>query len=351
MASVVTYKCPNCDGELVFDPTAQRFACHYCGSFFAEEDLKKQDESSAETAEPQAEEKHEAGEGEAAVFVCPSCGAEIVTDSTTAATTCFYCHNPVVLSGRLDGAFRPDKVVPFRISREEAVQGFLSWVKKKRFVPRDFFSEAQLEKLTGVYYPYWILDCTVGAAVEASAQKVRVWRTGNTEYTQTSFYRLVREGKIRYRDLLKNALSKANRDLAEGIQPFDSRAVQDFTMAYLSGFQAEKRDIDKDAVFKEAQCDINEYTQALLRGTMAGYTAVQLQNTSIKPEKEDAQYVLLPVWALTYRRNDELYYYVMNGQNGKVCGRLPVSWKRLAVLFSSVAAGFFLLLGLGGYLL
>jgi uncharacterized ParB-like nuclease family protein len=93
------------------------------------------------------------------------------------------------------------------------------------------------------------------------------------------------------------------------------------------------------------------YTQALLRGTMTGYTAVQLQNTRIRPEKEDARYVLLPVWVLTYRRKEKLYYYVMNGQNGKVCGRLPVSWKRLAVLFSSVTAGLFLLLALGGYLL
>lgn len=353
MASVVTYKCPNCDGELTFDPSTQRFGCEYCGSSFTELELRGQ--ATAETVQPKREEtKSEDSkkkEEEAAVFVCPSCGAQIVTDATTAATTCYYCHNPVVLSGRLEGAFRPEKVIPFRIGREEAVNLFLSWVKKKKFVPKAFFNQAQLEKMAGVYYPYWMIDCTVDAAMEASAQRVKVWRTGDIEYTQTSFYRLSRAGKIQYSDLLKNALSKADHGFAEGIQPFDPKAVEDFSMAYLSGFQAEKRDVEESAAFQQARQEIEGYTQALLRGTMNGYSAIQPQNTRAQIEAKDSHYLLLPVWTLTYHRNGKLYYYVMNGQNGKVCGKLPVSWKRLGLLFGSVTVALSALLMLGGYFL
>ena len=356
MAPVVTYKCPNCGGELTFDPSAQRFSCQYCSSSFTELELRGQAAETADAADQTAQEEAKSESGgnekeEAAVFICPSCGAEIVTDSTTAATTCYYCHNPVVLSGRLDGAFRPEKVIPFRIGREEAVGRFLSWVKKKKFVPKAFFSQAQLETITGVYYPYWMIDCTVDAAMEASAQRVKVWRTGDIEYTQTSFYRLSRAGKIQYSDLLKNALSKADRDFAEGIQPFDAQAVQNFSMAYLSGFQAEKRDVEEEAAFQQARQEIEGYTQSLLRGTMNGYSAVQPLNSKAQVEAKESHYLLLPVWTLTYHRNGKMYYYVMNGQNGKVCGKLPVSWKRLTVLFGSVTVVLSALLMLGGYFL
>ncbi|MCI8501705.1 MAG: TFIIB-type zinc ribbon-containing protein [Oscillospiraceae bacterium] len=350
MESALTYKCPSCGGELVFDPGSQRFSCGYCGSSFTEIELRERTGGENRTDHADAPQKAP-GEEEAAVFICPSCGAEIVTEKTTAATYCFYCHNPVVLSGRLEGNFRPEKVIPFRITRDEAVEKFLAWIKKKRFVPKAFFSDAQLEKITGVYYPYWMMDCTAETAAEATAQKVKIWRTGNTEHTQTSFYRIVREGKIRYKDLLKNALTKANRELAEGIQPFDTRVVEDFSMAYLSGFQAEKRDIDEEAALEEARREIDGYTRDLLRGTMTGYTSVQFQNLQTYLKEKEARYLLLPVWALTYQKKGKTYYYVMNGQNGNVCGRLPVSWKRLSVLFGSVTAVLFLLLALGGYLL
>ena len=120
---------------------------------------------------------------EMTVYHCPSCGAEIVTDATTAATQCFYCHNPVVLSGRLSGEFRPEYVIPFAIPKEEAEKRFLHWARSKRFVPRDFFHKSRIQKLSGVYFPYWMVDCKLDGAMEATANRVRVWRTGNTEYT------------------------------------------------------------------------------------------------------------------------------------------------------------------------
>ena len=115
--SAITYKCPNCGGGLIFDPQTQKYACEYCRSEFAEEELGDLDEEAKE--EPAAEDS--GGEAETAVlYICPSCGAQIVAEETTAATFCYYCHNPVVLSGRLSGQWKPDGVIPFQIGREKA---------------------------------------------------------------------------------------------------------------------------------------------------------------------------------------------------------------------------------------
>lgn len=93
------------------------------------------------------------------LYTCPSCGAEIVTDETTAATFCYYCHNPVILSGRLSGEFHPDYVIPFAMEKKRAVEIFEQWMKKKRFVPKAFYSEDQIEKISGVYFPYMLYSC------------------------------------------------------------------------------------------------------------------------------------------------------------------------------------------------
>ena len=89
------------------------------------------------------------------VYSCPSCGAEIVAEETTAATSCYYCHNPVVLSGKLDGAYEPDSVIPFEVDQKTARERFKEWIGKKRYVPGDFYSPEQMKRLEGIYYPYW----------------------------------------------------------------------------------------------------------------------------------------------------------------------------------------------------
>ena len=349
--AVITYKCPNCDGGLEFDPGTQTFRCAWCGSAFTKEELDRQQPAAqSETAADAAPD--EAGKGQPLLYSCPSCGAQIVTDETTAATFCYYCHNPVVLAGRLEGAFRPDKVLPFVIQREEAVERFLAWVKKKKFVPEDFFSEQQIQRLTGVYYPYWMVDSDRYAEAEGTGTKVRTWTTGDTRYTETRYFQVVRGGRAVFRDLAKSALKKADRDLAELVQPFDSSKMQDFSMGYLSGFQAEKRDMERSDFQEDVDRELDRYTTDLLRRNAGEYATLSLSAPRYGEGGQHWYYALLPVWTLTYQGNNgKTYYYLMNGQTGEVWGMLPVSWKKLAALFLSVAGALFALLCAGGYYL
>ncbi|MCI8361173.1 MAG: TFIIB-type zinc ribbon-containing protein [Clostridiales bacterium] len=368
--SVVTYKCPNCDGELAFDPTTQKFVCPYCVSSFTKIELddvqpERQADRAGQTDPPalnaaaagqgKAAPKKEAGKGEteACLFTCPSCGAEITAGSTTAATYCFYCHNPVILTGRLDGAFLPDKIVPFKIGREEAENRFLQWVKKKWFVPKAFFGKKNLEKITGVYFPYWLVDADLRADMTANAQKVRVWRVGDTEYTETSYYQLYRQADIHFEDIIKNALKKSNREIVDQVQPYNPTDMVGFSMPYLSGFQAEKRDIERAELAGEVQEDIQKYSAALLRDTMSGFTAVQTVSGGVQVGRENWDYTLLPVWTLVYqgKKKDTFYFYAMNGQTGKVYGKLPLHYGKLALAAGIIFAVVFLLLMLGGWLL
>lgn len=343
--SAISYKCPNCGGELIFDPKTQKFSCQYCVSYFTEQELLKA--NPPEQEDSQAEE-----EGRAVAYSCPSCGAEIITDETTAATFCYYCHNPVVLQGRVSGTYLPDHVLPFQIDQKKAQQSFLDYVQKKKFVPRAFFNKEQIEKLTGVYFPYWICDSKTKGSMSAKATKVRVWRAGDLEYTETKFYQVERRGNLEFPGITKNALKKANRELVEGVQPFPMEQCKSFSMGYLSGFQAQKRDQEQEEFQDRIVQEVQEYSRKMLRDSIKGYATVKQEKADIRMEEMHWQYVLLPVWTLTYQgKNGQIYYYAMNGITGKVCGKLPVEYKRVGILFLCVFVPVLLLGLLGGYLI
>ena len=289
----------------------------------------------------------------AVIYSCPSCGAEIVTDATTAATFCYYCHNPVVLSGRLSGELMPDYVLPFSIDKKGATEKFLSWIGKKKFVPKSFYSKDQIEKLSGIYFPYLLYSCQVDGKLNADAEKNRTWTTGNIQFTEHKKYQVERAGCLEVKNLTRNALLKANRELVEGVLPFETEKMLPFQMGYLSGFQAQKRDIDGQSFTADAELEVKNYTVEQLKSSINGYANVNVKNSETHIRDARWQYALLPVWTLTYkdRQKGKVYYFVMNGQTGKIWGKLPVDKGKLAVLFLEVFLPVFAVLMIGGWFL
>ena len=131
MATQLTnYQCPACTGPLHFDGTSGKLVCDFCGSSYdtAEiEALYAQKEAAAETAAQNKEapppdsvwsENETAG---LRSYSCPSCGAELICDETTAATSCPYCGNPSIIPGKLSGSKKPDLIIPFQVDKTAAV--------------------------------------------------------------------------------------------------------------------------------------------------------------------------------------------------------------------------------------
>ena len=302
--AVVTFKCPNCGGDLQFDPASQKFRCEYCSSEFTQEEAAAANQQVAESK--QQEEKDESKNDreafeEAELYLCPNCGAEIVTDATTAAAFCFYCHNPVILQGKLSGQYRPDKIIPFAVDKKEAVDSFLKYVKKKRFIPKNFFCKEQIEKISGIYFPFWQYDCKTEGDWHGEAKRIRVYRTGNMEHTETKVYHLDRGAEVEFRELTRNALNKENRQLVEAVQPFRLEETKDFSMEYLSGFLAEKRDIEKSDLAEELHKEVQKHSADMVKSSVHGYDTVSSLESEFHIHGENWKYLLVPVWVLTYR--------------------------------------------------
>ena len=177
--------------------------------------------------------------------------------------------------------------------------------------------------------------------------------SGSTQFTRTEKYDISRDGVMDINHVSRNALSKANRKLAEGVMPFETDKLQPFHMGYLSGFIAENRDLEREQFDQEVEAEVRQFAGDSLGSGLAGYDSVQVRSKEAHIIHPKWQYVLMPVWTLTYKeeKTGKIYYFACNGQTGKVCGQLPVDFGRLAFLFIEVFVPVLAALLLAGYFL
>ena len=370
---VTNYQCPACTGPLHYSAKSGKLECDYCGSSFdvaeieaAEAAAAKQEAEAAaakQAADAKAEAaqaaKDEAAEAAAAsggwdtsdlsrdwgaeadglrVYSCPSCGAELICDQSTAATACPYCGNPAIVPGQFSGALRPDYILPFRLSKDDAVQALRAHYKGKPFLPRSFTSANHIEQIQGVYVPFWLFDGGAEGAASYRASNTNVYETGDYEITETRHYHVVRAGSLAFEKIPVDASSKMPDDHMDSIEPFDYTQLRPFSTAYLPGYLADKYDVTIDDSRDRADTRCRETLAQALRDTVTGYGACVTEREDIALRRGKVHYALLPVWMLSTKWHGQDFLFAMNGQTGKLVGDLPTDRGRFWGMFAAIAA-------------
>lgn len=330
MQALQEYKCPCCGGAITFDSTLQKMKCPYCDTEFDMETLRSYDDGLKPAQDDMSWETEAGGqwqEGEAEglrSYICNSCGGEIVCDENTAATSCPFCGNPVVMMGQFTGALRPDIVIPFKLDKAAAKAGLQKHLTGKRLLPKIFKDQNHIDEIKGVYVPFWLFDTDVNAQVCYRATSVRVWSDKDYDYTETSHFLLRRGGTIGFEHVPVDGSSKMADDLMESIEPYDFSDVVDFQTAYLAGYLADRYDVSAEQSVERANERVKKSTEDAFAATVEGYTTVTTENSHLQLRGGKAQYALYPVWLLTTSWNGDKYTFAMNGQTGKFVGDLPV---------------------------
>ncbi|WP_343250807.1 zinc ribbon domain-containing protein [Diplocloster hominis] len=340
---VITYKCPNCGADLVFDSEKQKLVCGHCGT---EKSVEEMEQITASQA------KDDTGQrAEFKMFHCPTCGAEILTDEHTSATFCSYCGSTALIESRLTDELAPAYVIPFKINREQAKEAYLRWTKKGKLTPREFSSQSTIEKISGIYVPYWIYDYDTHVKLRADCTRIRTERRGDTEYTHTDHFDVYREVAAAFEKVPADASEKMADDVMDRLEPFDYSAMKQFEMPYLSGYLAEKYNFTDEELKNRIEKRIRQYAASSTRETIGGYASVNVLQENVNMAEKKADYVLLPVWMLNYRYQNKNYQFAMNGQTGKIVGKLPAGKGRAAAWFAGVSAIVFVILSVIGILL
>lgn len=330
MAGMKEYKCPCCGGAVEFNSSIQKMKCPYCDTEFEMEALADYAEEVSTDGSDEmdwemdsAEAWTNGGQEGLRVYVCRSCGGEIIADQNTAATSCPYCDNPIVMSGSVSGGLKPEFIIPFKLDKKAAKAKFREHLEGKVLLPQVFRTDNHLEEIKGIYVPYWTFDSKADAKVRYRASRVRHWSDSRNEYSETSYYAVIREGKISFADVPVDGSVKFEDDMMESLEPYDMREAETFHTGYLAGYLADRYDVDKEKAAARANERIRNSTQNAMRDTVTGYSMVQYEGGNIHLDGGKAHYGMYPVWILTTKWNGDLYTFAMNGQTGKFVGNLP----------------------------
>ena len=334
MAESTTYLCPGCGAYLRYDGKQDLWVCDYCDQSYTKDALQQRGAQTADATKPQEKKEtvtydyqENIAQGEQnedlQAYHCPNCGAEIVTDGVTAATFCVFCQNPTIIPQKFEGKYRPSAMIPFKTDKKQAQEAFLRLCKGKKLLPKGFASQQRLEKITGVYVPYWLFDCKADFDYHATGEDVMTWSDGDYHYTKTDTYHLHRNGMMEFENIPLDASANMEDNLMDALEPFSFDAIQPFDLRYLSGYLAEKYTYEPKELFTRMQERVSEgiENRAKAEGRQYDHVHSVQCNTAFQSDKQ--QYLLLPVWMLISSFKGKKYLFAMNGQTGKIVGELP----------------------------
>lgn len=330
MGKVLDVQCPSCSAPLHFDAKLGKMKCEYCDSVFDVNEFKNIDNVNVEesTEEPLEKESY-------VKYNCPDCGAEIIADENTSATFCLYCGNTAILKNKLSGKFAPDKIIPFKMVKEDAIKAFKDLCKGRIFMPKFFNSVKNIEKITGLYIPFWLYEVDVDGSIDATGTRITSWTRGNTHYTKTDFYDVNRTGAMNYKRIPVDGSTRFANDIMNTLEPFYFHYLVDYNHAYLSGYLAEAYDVKSEDAYEDAKKRALETTKNVMLNDMGSYSSKTIKNNNLNASMKGYEYALLPVWMLNVKYKDKYYLFAMNGQTGEFVGNVPVDKKKV-VIFSVI---------------
>lgn len=302
------FKCKNCEGNVVYSPEKHGMYCPYCDS-------------------EGSEERKDFQEGE--LKICPNCGGEIPVKEHTSATQCPYCDNYLIFNERVEGEYAPDLVIPFQLGKEKCKELLREKFKKCLFAPSDFLSEVRLNSMEGDYVPFWLYDYNVNCDFQAEGTRVRTWTSGDTQYTETSYYNIVRNMSADFKRIPVDASEGMPDDVMDLLEPYDYSKLELFRPEYMSGFEGEKYNMVSDLAEPRAKQKMTEDVELMLKSSYAGYASVHTLHKNISERGKAVNYSLLPVWKYIYTYKGKEYPFYVNGQNGKIVGIAPISTKKV----------------------
>ena len=337
-----TTVCPSCGGKVVFDPTLGKVKCEFCGTEFTPAKIDEAWSGNEEiSSAPVALE--EFGVDEMRSYSCSGCGAELMADLNTAVLQCPYCGNHSIVPAQLSGSLRPNFIIPFSYTKEQAMEKYREFTKKRFLLPLSFRRNSHIEEMQGVYVPFWLFDGRVNMTGDYLADDKTDHGSDKdildviSDLDPLSF-KVHREGSMNYRKVPADASRRMEDKLMDSIEPYELDKLKGFSPSYLPGFLAERYDVSMEECRERAHERIENTMRSKVRDTIK-HNTIAHRAEDFEYSGEQASYAMFPVWTLVTRWGGKTCKFAMNGQTGRMVGDLPVSPFRMMALLIPLFLG------------
>ena len=344
--------CPHCGAtEIYFDSIKGKLRCDYCKSVFEPNDLNNiKDINLLKQRVIGSGAKDITSNEHVMTIECVNCGAEVVIDTSKAPhARCHWCRSILSINNRIDNGTIPDAILPFKVSKKEAVNEIKKFInKRKKHALPDFLTSFSEENVVGVYLPYLLVDAKLTCSYEGLGENIynKYNVSKNDTRIDTEVFNVYRDFELNVDDLsiesnkeLLNKYSARTNNIINSIMPFDTENCVKYESNYLIGYTSEKRNINIQDINKQVNDNIKDIAIATIGETVKNY------NCGVKWNKEDVQVegsqwmsAYLPVWLYTYtekfKGQERIHYIAVNGRTKETMGSIPLNEKQIFIEFS-----------------
>ncbi len=344
--------CPNCSARMIYNADMHKLFCEYChGSW--DLDLVPHEVAKENDYYEAVSRENEDWSDKKITIECKSCGAVTEYAANVQATTCPFCDSVQIVENELTKkTIAPSHLIPFMFGEETARGKFGAWLKRKWLAPRALKKMAKLDKMKGVYYPYWTYDANTcskytadsGKRYTVTVQRTRIENgktvTYNTTETKIKWVRVSGHYDMFADDVLVNSTREEVAGICHKVEPFDHSALIPYDPNFLAGFAAQRYTVGLVDGFELAKAKMERMIKSGIDSQVRRvYHADEVANIRFTTQYSDIKFkhILLPLWLSSYMYKGRIYRYIVNGQTGKANGEAPLSPFKVALLVLGIA--------------
>ncbi len=314
-------KCPGCGASIgvSFDPATATLSCPFCGL-------------SSQLPTPQSGAVAEELDFNAAMqrasvdwgkykklIVCSNCGGQTVYDSEQVTGACPFCGSTSVApAAETDQIMVPNAIIPFSFSKEQAQDHFIDFLKKKRLVNKKVFN-CKLEKVVGIYLPFWTFDAYTASSYYAFRNNGMY---ASSDHINGNWYQYID-------DITVFASDRLRHPFIPRIQEYDFSKAVPYSSEYLAGIPAERYTLGLNEGWERAKKMI---TTKLKKEVHRFNRDLRVEEISTNYYNVKFRCLLAPVYLAKYTFGKKTFPVAINGQTGKTYCDAPTLIRRIILL-------------------
>lgn len=347
------FSCPSCGGEARWDPAKKALVCAFCGTTSpaqvqltatGQQVIVEHDLIQALRAIPDDQRGWQASKTS---VKCQSCQAISVFDPEKVSERCQFCGSTALVPYQeLKEAFRPESLLPIKVSETQVRDAIRRWYGTRWFAPNKLRSGALTDTVKGLYIPYWTFDAQVHA--EWTAESGYYYYEEETYRDSQGELKTRRVQKVRWEpssgqldhffdDELVPASRGVQPDMLRRIEPFPTKELTPYQPGFLSGWVVERYQIDLGTAAHTARQEMDAELQQMCAAQVPGDTQRNLQ-IQADYSGQTFKHILVPIWLLTYNYGPRNFQVVINGYTASIAGKYPKSWIKISLTVLAVLA-------------
>lgn len=271
-------------------------------------------------------------------YKCLNCLTTIVVNSNIKVDSCINCKNKEILLENSVNVSFPEFLLPFKYTRKFALFEFEKYIKQKKIIPSKF--KKNIKRIRNIYIPFRVYDFYVNGEVEFDCKTITTWKSGKYKYEKTDSSIVTTECEMTISDIVVGDSKFVSEDIIKKILPFDYDKIEKISLDYLSDITLEKTNIETDSIKEQINIVAKNIFIDELKKQINNYNFIDVNSSSINLNVKEEKYILLPIWFLSVKYKKKVYTIVMNGQNGKITGNIPISVGKILGIFLVIFVAF-----------